>query len=242
MNGSSDVRNVDSRFAVTQWSLVIRAAGDDNLARPALEQLCQAYWYPLYSFVRRRGASPHDAEDATQGFFMHLIGNRALGKVDRELGTFRSFLLASLKNFLSHEYEKANALKRGGGTKFVALDASSAEERYALEPADDLSPDRIYDRHWALTLLDRARARLEAEYSSSGKGKLFLALHPVMGGGGDISYQELGEKLGMTEGAVKTAVHRLRDRHRIALRQEVAETVANPEDIDEELRFLVESL
>lgn len=242
MNEGFDGHHGDSRFAATQWSLVIRATGDDSVAKPALEKLCQAYWYPLYSFVRRKGASPHDAEDATQGFFLHLIGNRALTKVDRDLGTFRSFLLASLKNFLSHEYHRANALKRGGGLSAVALDARSAEERYALEPVDELSPDRLYDRHWALTLLERARVRLEAEYATAGKRELFAALQPAMAGSREDSYQKIAESLGMTEGAVKTAVHRLRERHRATLRAEVAETVAAPANIDEELRFLVESL
>lgn len=242
MNEGSDGPHGDSRFAATQWSLVIRATGDDPVAGPALEKLCQAYWYPLYSFVRRRGASAHDAEDATQGFFLHLIGNRALTRVNRELGTFRSFLLASLKNFLNHGYQRANALKRGGGISFVALDARSAEERYAMEPMDELSPDRLYDRHWALTLLERARVRLEAEYAAAGKRGLFEALQPAMAGARETSYQKMAETLGMTEGAVKTAAHRLRERHRATLRAEVAETVADPADTDEELRFLVESL
>lgn len=242
MNEGQDARHGESRFAATQWSLVIHAGGDSASAQPALEKLCQAYWYPLYSFVRRRGASPHDAEDATQGFFMHLIGNRSLAAVDRNLGTFRSFLLASLKNFLSHEYEKANALKRGGGLTAVALDAHTAEERYALEPKDELSPDKLYDRHWALTLLDRTKARLEAEYESSGKLPLFMAIRHTLTGDRDTPYQKLAADLGMTEGALKTAVHRMRDRYRTALRAEVAETVANPEDIDDELRVLVESL
>jgi RNA polymerase sigma-70 factor (ECF subfamily) len=216
----------DPRFAQTQWSLVRKAAGTDSSARLALEKLCQAYWYPLYAFVRRTGSSPHDAEDATQGFFLHLIDKGALAKVDQELGTFRSFLLAALKNFMSHEREKANAQKRGGGQTPVALDAHSAEERYALEPKDSLSPDRLYDRRWALTLLERTQLRLRHEYLAGGKGELFDTL----------------ARLGMTEGALKTAVHRLRDRYRATLRSEVAETVADPADIEEELRFLIESL
>lgn len=232
----------DPRFAQTQWSLVRRAAGTDSSAGLALEKLCQAYWYPLYAFVRRTGASPHDAEDATQGFFLHLIDKGALAKVDQGLGTFRSFLLAALKNFLSHEREKAHAQKRGGGQAAIALDAQSAEERYALEPKDTLSPDRLYDRRWALTLLDRTQLRLRQEYVAGGKGELFDTLRPTLAGSRDLPYIELAAKLGMTEGALKTAVHRLRDRYRATLRSEVADTVADPADVEEELRFLIESL
>jgi RNA polymerase sigma-70 factor (ECF subfamily) len=232
----------DPRFAQTQWSLVMKAAGQDSSAGPALEKLCRAYWYPLYAFVRRTGLSPHDAEDATQGFFMHLIGNRALETVDQQRGTFRNFMLASLKNFMSHQRERAGAQKRGGGQLPVALDAHSAEERYALEPQDSLSPDRLYDRRWALTLLERTQQRLRHEYQAAGKGELFAALRPTLTGSRDTPYQEIAAQLEMTEGSVKTAVHRLRDRYRSILRAEVADTVADLADVEDELRFLIESL
>lgn len=241
--GDINRREGATRFAATQWSLVFRAAGHDSTAGPALEKLCQAYWYPLYAFLRRTGLAAHDAEDTTQGFFLHLIGNRALSSVQQDRGTFRSFLLASLKNFLSHEREKASALKRGGGVVPVALDAHSAEERYALEPADTLSPDRLFDRRWALTLLDRTQRRLQQEYLAAGKADLFSALRPTLTGAREsLPYRELAEKLGMTEGALKVAVHRLRDRYRATLRAEVADTVADQDEVEAELKFLIQAL
>jgi RNA polymerase sigma-70 factor (ECF subfamily) len=233
----------DGAFQATQWSVVLDAAGDDSRAGAALATLCKAYWRPLYAFARRSGLSPHDAEDATQGFFEHLLSQRALLAVDREKGRFRSFLLASVKNFLSHQREAAGALKRGGGAHMIELDAHDAEERYAIEPAHDDSPDRLFDRHWARTVLDRAQSRLRSEYDSAGKLPLFDALRPALASARAIlAYGDLGAALGMSEGALKVAAHRLRERYRAVLRAEVADTVAAPADVDAELRHLIEAL
>jgi RNA polymerase sigma factor (sigma-70 family) len=230
-------------FQATQWSVVLDAAGDDSRAGVALAKLCNAYWRPLYAYARCTGLSPHDAEDATQGFFEHLLSRRALLKVDREKGRFRSFLLASVKNFLSHQREAAGAAKRGGGARIVELDAQEAEERYAIEPSHGESPDRLFDRQWARTVLDRAQSRLRAEYEAAGKLPLFEALRPALvSSRAAIAYAELGPLLGMSEGALKVAAHRLRERYRAVLRAEVQETVTAQADVDAELRHLIEAL
>jgi RNA polymerase sigma factor (sigma-70 family) len=219
-------------------------AGDVERSRAgaALAELCSMYWYPLYTFLRRSGRSPHDAEDLTQGFLSDLIERSALGSVDPVKGRFRSFLIASLKNFLSHERDRAHALKRGGGAPLVELDALEAEERYAMEPSHTLSPDRLFDRRWALTVLERALARLRGDYEDRGAGEFFALLSPLLTGGGTAPYSELGAQLGMSEGAVKVAAHRLRQQYRDALRNEVAETVAGPSEVSAELRDLLAAL
>jgi RNA polymerase sigma factor (sigma-70 family) len=230
-------------FATTHWSLVLAAGGDTSGARVAVARLCSLYWYPLYAFARRMGLGTYDAEDATQGCFAHLLRTDGLSKVAREKGRFRSFLLAALKNHLSHERERATAQKRGGGERVVDLDALEAEARYALEPTDDLSPDRLFDRRWALAVLEQAQERLRSEYDASGKGALFEALRPTLGGArSGPAYSEIAVKLGLSEGAVKVAVHRLRDRYRGVLRSVVADTVATPVDVDAELRHLIAAL
>jgi len=218
-------------FATTHWSLVLAAGGDTSRAQLAVARFCSIYWYPLYAFARRIGLRPPDAEDATQGFLVHLLQTNALATVAREKGRFRSFLLAALKNFLSHERERAAAQKRGGGERAIELDAMAAEARYALEPADNLSPDRLFDRGWALAVLEQAQERLRCEYDAGGKTALFEALRPTLAGArAGPAYTELATTLGMSEGAIKVAVHRLRDRYRAALRSIVAETVAAPAD------------
>jgi RNA polymerase sigma-70 factor (ECF subfamily) len=233
----------DREFATTHWSVVLAAGGDTSRARIAIARLCGIYWYPLYAFARRMGLTPHDAEDATQGCLAHLVHTDALATVAREKGRFRSFLLAALKNFLSHERERAAALKRGGGERAIELDGLEAEARYALEPADELSPDRLFDRRWALAVLEQAQERLRSEYESAGKVALFDALRPTLGGSrSGIAYAEIAVTLKMSEGAVKVAVHRLRDRYRLVLRSVVADTVAAPADVDAELRHLIEAL
>ena len=227
------------RFATTRWSVVLSAGGDGSQARDALETLCQTYWYPLYVFVRRSGFGADDAQDLTQEFLARLIARGDLGGVDRAKGKFRSFLLASMKHFLSNARDKARALKRGGGAVFVPLDAASAEERYVLEPAHAMTADRVYERRWALTLLDRVLGKLRGEYASRGKEPLFEALKDALAGekaaGG---YAGIAEKLGVTEGTVKVAVHRLRRRYRDLLRSEISETVSSDAEVDEELRHL----
>lgn len=226
-------------FSATRWSMVLAAAGESD---DALAALCRAYWFPLYAFVRRQGVAPHDAEDLTQGFFQHLLAKGALGHVARDRGRFRTFLLASLKHFLADERDRAAAQKRGGGLAAISFDACDAEARYTIEPRDDLSPDRLFDRRWALAVIDRALARLHAEYAASGKGALFDALRPLLTGGAASSYVELGAQFRMNEGAVKVAVHRLRQRYGAALRAEIAETVETAEEVDVELRHLLDAL
>lgn len=233
-----------SAFATTQWTLVLHAGRPDSPdAARALAVLCTSYWYPLYAFVRRQGKSAHDAQDLTQEFFARLLEKNYLAQVSREKGRFRSFLLAALKNFLANEWDKVRAQKRGGDRTFVPLDATAAESRYAVEPADALSPDKIFERRWALTLLDRAIELLRAEYVKGGRGPLFDELKGCLtGDGSTVSYAELAARLATTEGAIKVAVHRLRQRYREVLRAEVANTVAQPGDVDDELRQLFAAL
>jgi RNA polymerase sigma-70 factor (ECF subfamily) len=232
-----------SNFSATHWTLVLAAQGDGSGAHRAIAELCERYWEPLYAFGRRTGLSPQDAEDAVQGLFAELLERAAFGRADRAKGKFRSFLLAAFKNFLSHERERANAEKRGSGIAPVALDARDAEERYALEPADELSPDKLYDRRWARVLLERAQTRLAAEYENAGQAKLFERLRPALGASrAQVDYATMADELGTTVGALKVAAHRLRERYRAALREEVAATVSAAGDIDAELRHLIEAL
>jgi RNA polymerase sigma factor (sigma-70 family) len=228
------------QFVTTRWTIVLTAGRTDTQAHAALEKLCQTYWYTLYAYVRRQGHSPEDAQDLTQEFFTKLIAKNYVRDVDRSKGKFRSFLLASLKHFLANEWDKSRAQKRGGGQTIVSLDA---ETRYRLEPADVVSADKIFERRWALTLLDEVLKRLRDEYAADGKVKLFEQLKETLTGErGTIPYAKLGDRLGMTEGAVKVAVHRLRQRYRETLRAEIAETVSGPEEVDEELRHLYAAL
>jgi RNA polymerase sigma factor (sigma-70 family) len=227
-------------FVTTHWSLVLTAGQSDSTrAHDALAKLCQTYWYPLYAYVRRRGFSPHDAEDLTQGFFAQLLQANSLANVRREKGRFRGFLLAALNHFVANEWDRARARKRGGGKAAISLDAESAESRYKLEPADTLTAERIYERRWALTLLDTVLQQLEREHELSGKMDLFGELRFCLTGErSKLPYAELANRLGMSEGAVKVAVHRLRQRYRELLRAEIAHTVASPEEVDDEIRHL----
>ena len=195
------------RFMTTHWSLVLAAAdADDARGREALAKLCQVYWYPLYAFVRRQGHGPHDAQDLTQEFFTRLLEKDYLGDVDRAKGKFRSFLLAALKHFLSKEWARAKTLKRGGGQTLVPLDALLAEDRYRREPEDNATPERLFERRWALTLLDQVLTRLSEEYDMTGKRAMFEQLQGCLTGDSDLlPYAELAARLGMTEGAVKVA-------------------------------------
>jgi RNA polymerase sigma factor (sigma-70 family) len=228
-------------FPTTLWTVVLHAGRDEPAeAQSALGQLCTAYWYPLYSFVRRRGHSPHDAEDLTQAFLTQLLERRGLGQIDPERGRFRTFLLASLKNFLANDWDRAHALKRGGGKSFVSLDEHSAESRYQLEPSHELTPERHFERQWAITLLDQVLAALHSEYVAEGKGELFEELKAVIAGHAD-SYAELAARLGRSEGAIKVAVHRLRQRYRDLIRARIAATVGEG-DIEDELRQLLAAL
>ena len=227
-------------FHTTHWSVVVSARGDRSGARVALEKLCQAYWYPLYEFVRRQGLSGHDAQDLTQEFFARLLEKDWLAGVDRERGRFRSWLLAALKHFLANEWTRARTQKRGGGAVLFSFDELDAESRLQHEPATD-SPEQIYDRRWAMTLLDQVMARLRTEMAGVGKLGHFEALKFCLTGEKS-GYAEVGARLGMSEGAVKVAVHRLRERYRALLRAEIAETVATEKEIEDELRALLAAL
>ncbi|HVM61987.1 MAG TPA: sigma-70 family RNA polymerase sigma factor [Verrucomicrobiae bacterium] len=228
------------RFAATRWTVVLTAGqGASPQAGRALEQLCRAYWYPLYAYVRRRGYDVHEAEDLTQEFFARLLAKNYLAGVDPSKGKFRSFLLASLKHFLANEWDRAHAAKRGGGQPLLPLDTQSAETRYRQEPADELTAEKLLERQWALALLDQVLDRLQAEFAADGKSEQFDQLKLFLTEGkGATSYAAMATKLGTTEGAVKVAVHRLRRRYRELLREEIAHTVASPAEIDEEIRHL----
>src|ERR1043165_3672984 len=211
----------DESFNTTRWSLVLRA-GDKGTpdAQRALSQLCNLYWYPLYAFVRRNGYSHDDAEDLTQAFFAQLLEKSLVGCAQRERGRFRSFLLTSLKNFLSDERSKARALKRGGGRATLSLDMRDADDRYLREPSTRETPEQLYERRWAVQLLDRALRRLERECREAGRAPLFEQLKPCLTGGGSHSdYAQMAQELNSTEGAVKVAAHRLRQRYKEVIRE-----------------------
>ena len=243
---STPERSDAAGFAATRWTLVLAAARGEPSPRAAeaMSELCGVYWYPLYAYVRRRGHESHEAEDLTQEFFLRLLAKNCLAGVDREKGKFRAFLLASLKHFLANEWDRAQAKKRGGGQVVIPLDASNAETRYRLEPAHNLTPERLFERQWAITVLERVLARLKAEsLTLSGGPAVFDTLKQFLtGSGAAASYGQVAAQLGMTVGAVKVAVHRLRRRYRQLLREEIAQTVAGPEEIDEEIRYLLSCL
>jgi RNA polymerase sigma factor (sigma-70 family) len=232
--GKSDV------FATTHWSIVLGARqGDLPAATAALERLCRLYWYPLYAFIRRRGADPHEAEDLAQAFFAFLLEKESLRKVDRARGKFRTFLLAALTNFLSNEWDKRQTLKRGGQCQIVSLDETNAEGLYLRDSVESLEPEKLFERRWAMALVDQALMRLKQEHTGGGKGALFAKLEPALTS--ELPSRALADcaaELGMTEGAVKVALHRLRRRFGEVLRNEIAQTVSSPEEIDEEIRHL----
>ena len=230
----------NAEFPRTLWSMVLLAGEEGSEpSREALATLCRAYWRPLYAFLRRQGKSPHDAEDLTQGFLAHLLENHRLSQVRKEKGKFRSFLLASLRNFLSDEWDKARAQKRGGAAQIISLDAQAAEDSYRLEPVDTENPEKLFERRWALTLLERVLARLEAEYAERGLQNRFLELQPfLLAEAETTTYLGAGNRLGISEGAVKMAVLRMRQRSRELFRAEIAATVATEEEVDEEVRHL----
>jgi RNA polymerase sigma factor (sigma-70 family) len=239
-NGARLTPASSQQFATTHWSVVL-AAGD--VASPeaveALESLCHAYWYPLYAFVRHRGYSPPDAEDLLQGFFTRLLEKHYLGAVDQAKGRFRSFLLAALEHYLANQWDKAKAAKRGGGVEFLSLDAEAGERRYFEEPVSELTPEKLYEQRWAYELLDRVMERVQHEFESSGQTSLFGALKGfLLGEGQGVSYAEVAAQQGLSEGAVKKRVQRLRQHYQELLREEIAHTVARPEDVEDEIRYL----
>ena len=225
------------RFATTHWSLVVSAGqAPSPEAGRSLAVLCENYWFPLYAFVRRAGHSPEDAQDLTQEFFARVLEKHFLAAADREKGKFRTFLLTALKRFLANEYDRAGAQKRGGGRTIVSLEG--LEARYGREPANTLTPERIFERQWAISLLDRVLRRLQNETTADGKDELFDVLKGHLMGSKPTSYAATAVRLGMSEGAVKAAAHRLRRRYRELLREEIAQTVTSPEEIEEEIRYL----
>jgi len=231
-------------LSTTQWSVVL-AAGDSRApgAREALAALCERYWGPLYGYIRRRGYLLEEAQDLTQEFFARFLEKNYLKTVDREKGRFRSFLLASLKHFLANEYDREKAQKRGGDVMVFSLDLVAGEERYARTPGRDETPEDAYAHQWALTLLDNVLSHVRDEYLQAGKGQLFDALKGCLTTDGtDAGYRAVAEMLGSTEGAVKVAVHRLRKRYRESLRAELQLLVAEPGDVDEEIKFLFAAL
>lgn len=230
-------------FATTRWSIVLSAGRDGTpSARQSLAELCETYWPPLYTFLRRTGCSPQEAEDTVQGFFARLLEKGDLAAVDPGRGRFRSYLLASLKHFLSNERDRARALKRGGRRVIESLDAEAAESRFVREPVEKHTPEALFEREWALTLLDRVQHRLAAEQVAGGKMERFIVLGQHLAGAAAQKYAESAARLGMTENAVKVAVHRLRQRFGELLREEIAETVSTPEEVDDEVRTLFEAL
>lgn len=226
-------------FATTQWSVVVAAGhGSSPTCRQALATLCASYWYPLYAYVRRKGHHPAEAQDLTQAFFTDLLERDTLRVADQERGKFRAFLLGSLNHFLAKQWRAANARKRGGGVPPISLDFASGETRYCHEPAHELTPESIFERRWAMTLLENSLNRLRDEYARAGKLKLVETLSAYLGGGDRVPYQDIAAQLEMTEGAVKVATHRMRKRCRELLRDEIGQTVDGPEEIDDELRHL----
>ena len=232
-------------FATTHWSVVLTAGthNDTTRARDALARLCQVYWYPLYAYVRRRGHNAHDAQDLTQAFFEQLLRRQSLASATPDRGRFRSFILTVMNHFLTGEWKKAVAQKRGGGSPNFSLDWAAAEHRFDLEPATTVAPDRLFEKQWALTLLGEVLNRLEREYQTEAKADLFAALkETLMGQRESQPYAELAQALGMNESAVKVAVHRLRKRYRELIRAEIANTLDHSEDIDAEMRHLFQVL
>jgi RNA polymerase sigma factor (sigma-70 family) len=234
------------RFRTTHWSVVLLSAQTQVPgSRTAMADLCRLYWYPLYAFVRRRGYSAEDAQDLTQGFFLSLLERKSLRQVAPEKGKFRSFLLASLKNYLADAFDRENSIKRGGQIEFVTLDFESGEERYRGEPVDFLTAENVYDARWAMTLLDHAIGRLRQEYAAQGKAATIAALEPFLDPSNSKrlpTYEEVAEQLQVSLGGVKTLIHRLRKRYSELLREEVARTVTDPEAVDQEIHALCEAL
>ena len=233
-----------SRFATTHWSVVL-AAGDSSSPRheQALSTLCQTYWFPLYAYLRRQGHNAHQAEDYTQAFFAQILEKQYLSQVEPKPGKFRSFSLTALKHFLSKERDRVLALKRGGGRRLLSLDFENAENKYSIEPVFELSPEKLFEKSWALTVLQQTMDRLETESAKTNKKKLFDRLKVYLSvEKSSIPYSDVATELDMTEGAVRVAVHRLRRQYRELLRDEIIQTVATEDEIDEEIRDLFTAL
>jgi RNA polymerase sigma factor (sigma-70 family) len=238
--GSAAPASQVARFGTTHWSLVLSAGQGAN---EALQKLCQTYWPPLYAYIRRRGYAVHDAQDLTQAFFAHVLEHHALGTVGPAKGRFRSFLLVSLKHFLDNEYHRTHAQKRGGKQVFISWDDLHPDERDVLGPSESLTPEKLFHRRWALLLLERVMERLRSEYVAARKAALFERLKQYLSGDASgESYQAIAEDLGISEGALKVTVHRLRRRFGELVRAQIGQTVDNPDEIDDEIRQLFVAL
>jgi RNA polymerase sigma factor (sigma-70 family) len=241
---SSEKLAADVQFPTTHWSAVLaaRAQGSPQ-ATAALAELCQAYWYPLYAYIRRRGNNPTDAEDLTQGFFARLLEKNYIGDVTPGVGRFRCFLLASLKHFLANEWDRAQAGKRGGGKVIISLDDQDAETRYQFEPVEKGTPETLFEQRWALTVLERVLARLRKEFVATEKAELFDQLKVFLSTDQpDCSYAEIAAHTGLKEGTVKVAVHRLRRHYGELLRAEISNTMSQPNEVEDEVRHLISVL
>jgi RNA polymerase sigma factor (sigma-70 family) len=241
---SATSRDYQGAFPHTRWTVVLAAGRNDTTrAQVAMEGLCRVYWFPLYAYVRRRGYGPQDAEDLTQEFFARVLERKWLGRADQSKGRFRTFLLTALERFLANEWDRARAQKRGGNQPHLPLSFETAETRYGVEPADDRTPEQVFEYRWAVTLLDEVLASLADEFKAKGQEEWFAALKPcLVGDRATQPYQEIAQRLGQSEGAIKVAVHRLRQLYRDRLRAEIAHTVASPEEVDAEMRHLFNTL
>jgi RNA polymerase sigma factor (sigma-70 family) len=227
-------------FTTTHWSVVLEAQGESPAAHEALEKLCRTYWRPIYGFLRRQGIAPAEAEDITQGFFAQLLERRSLDAVRKEKGRLRSYLLGALKYFLADEQRRAMAIKRGKGQRLIPLEELRAGDRIEMEPSDAMTAEMIYERRWALTVLEQVLGRLKDEYQAAGNAELFESLKQLLPDEpGSPSQAEIAAKLGMTENALRQAFYRFRQRYQSLLREEIANTVATPADIEDELRHLI---
>jgi RNA polymerase sigma factor (sigma-70 family) len=234
------IQKGDAQFTSTHWSVVVEAQGESPAAHQALEKLCRIYWRPIYSFVQRQGIEPEEAKDITQGFFADLLEHKSLTAVRKEKGRFRSYLLGALKYFLADERRRAMAIKRGKGQQLIPLEELTAGDRIEMEPADPVTPEQIYERRWASTLLERVLNRSKDEYRAAGNAALFDSLKQLLPDEpGAPSQADIAMRLGMTENAVRQAFHRFRQRYQLLLREEIAHTVATPGDIEDELRHLI---
>jgi len=233
-----------AHFASTHWSLVLAAGQSDSpQAIEALETLCRTYWYPVYSYVRRKGRDVHEAQDLTQEFFCRVIERHFLRAADRKRGKFRSFLLASLEHFLAKEWNRAHRKKRGGGLTIVSLEDGTGESRYHIQASETLAPEKLFEREWALAVVEEGMTKLRAEYTGSGRGEIFELLKPLLSSDcGGQPYPELAARLHLTEGALRVAVHRLRQRYGECLREVIAQTVSRADEVEEEIAHLLSAL
>ncbi len=227
-------------FPPTQWSVVLSARADDSAERSrALEQICQTYWHPIYAYARKRGFNPEDAEDVTQGFFAYLLKTKEFGKVCDRKGKLRTFLLVAIRNFMANEWARRKAQKRGGGATVLSIDIKEAEDYICIEPTDNVTPETVFEQHWATTMLHTVMSRMQQAFEEDGNKELFETLKDFLAlGGGERTYREVGEAIGLSESAVKVTVHRMRKRYRELLLTEIAGTMEPGESATEELRYL----